>query len=132
MQMNGPEASGGAATSRTPAPTPAPSPSSSGPNAGPVGGIGPGPSAAPAQENGASVRISGFAFSPSTLTVKAGTTVTWTDDDAATHTVTDDAGGFDSGDLGTGKSFSRLFGQAGTFHYHCAIHPSMIGTVIVQ
>jgi plastocyanin len=61
-----------------------------------------------------------------------GTTVTWTNDDGVNHTVTSDQGAFDSGPLATGQTFSQTFNQAGTFTYHCTIHPSMQGTVVVQ
>jgi plastocyanin len=78
-----------------------------------------------------------FAFSPATLTIKAGTTVTWKNTTAASHTVTSDDGKtFDSG---TSKplaaqtgTFSFTFTSAGTFAYHCEIHPFMKATIIVQ
>jgi plastocyanin len=47
------------------------------------------------------------------------------------HTITADNGSWDSGSLGKGQSFSQVFTQAGTFTYHCAVHPSMKGTVVV-
>lgn len=80
-----------------------------------------------------SVTIQGFAFSPADVTVKKGTTVTWTNQDSATHTVTETDGmtGPDSGDLANGKSYSFTYDTVGTFKYHCAIHPSMTGTVTV-
>jgi plastocyanin len=78
------------------------------------------------------VAIANFAFSPTTLTVKAGTTVTWTNSDSATHTVTSDNGVFDSGSMANGKTYSFTFNQTGTFPYHCTFHPSMKATVIVQ
>ena len=79
------------------------------------------------------VTIQNFAFNPSNITVKKGTTVTWTNNDSTTHTVTetDSQTGPDSGDLSPGKSYSFTFNATGTFHYHCSIHPSMTGTVIV-
>ncbi|MFA5004271.1 MAG: cupredoxin family copper-binding protein [Candidatus Saccharimonadales bacterium] len=80
-----------------------------------------------------SVTIEGFAFSPADITVKKGSTVTWTNKDSATHTVTENDGqtGPDSGNLANGKSYSFTFATTGTFKYHCAIHPSMTGTVTV-
>ena len=78
-----------------------------------------------------------FAFSPAKLTIKAGTTVTWKNTTAAAHTVTSDDGkSFDSGTSNpitaqTG-TFSFTFTKAGTFAYHCAIHPFMKATIIVQ
>jgi plastocyanin len=78
------------------------------------------------------ITIQNFAFSPATLTVPVGTTVTWTNKDSAGHTVTSDTGAWsDSGTLDTGKSFSFTFKKAGKFTYHCAIHPSMTATIIV-
>lgn len=80
----------------------------------------------------AAVEIMDFTFSPETLTVAIGTTVTWTNHDSAIHTVTSLTGVFDSGTLSNGGSFSFTFTQVGTFEYHCSIHTSMKGTVIVQ
>lgn len=78
------------------------------------------------------VVIKNFAFSPNALRVKAGTKVTWTNDDVAGHSVTSDTGVFDSGVLSPGKSFERVFAQKGTFAYHCEPHPSMKATIIVE
>jgi plastocyanin len=77
------------------------------------------------------IDIQGFAFNPATLTIPVGTKVTWTNKDAATHTVTSDTGAFDSKDIANGASFSFTFSQAGTFAYHCAIHPRMVAAVTV-
>jgi plastocyanin len=77
-----------------------------------------------------------FAFSPASLTIKAGTTVTWKNNTTAPHTVTSDDGkSFDSGasnPIAPGGTFSFTFTTAGTFAYHCAIHPFMKATIIVQ
>jgi plastocyanin len=80
-----------------------------------------------------SVMIQNFAFSPADITVKKGTTVTWTNNDSATHTVTETDGktGPDSGDLAPSKTYSFTYNTAGTFAYHCSIHASMTGTVTV-
>jgi plastocyanin len=88
-------------------------------------------SSTPAATN--SVVIENFAFSPADITVKKGTTVSWTNKDSATHTVTENDGktGPDSGNLATGKSYSFTYNTVGTFKYHCAIHPNMVGTVTV-
>src|SRR5215469_9469262 len=82
--------------------------------------------------------IGTFTFSPATITVKAGTTVTWKNVTTAAHTVTSDDGGkaFDSGTSNpiaaqTG-TFSFTFKTPGTFTYHCSFHPFMKGTIIVQ
>ena len=79
-----------------------------------------------------------FTFSPATITIKAGTTVTWKNVTSVAHTVTSDDGGkaFDSGTSNpvaaqTG-TFTFTFKTPGTFAYHCSFHPFMKGTVIVQ
>lgn len=84
-----------------------------------------------AAQTGAAVSIVDFAFSPAWVEVPAGSTVWWTNYGAAPHTVTSDFGGFDSGTLGTGGGFSLYFDTAGTYTYHCAIHPGMTGGVVV-
>ena len=73
-----------------------------------------------------------FAFSPQTLSVTAGTTVTWTNRDSTTHFVASDTGVFNSGNLATNASFTYTFSNTGSYPYHCAIHPSMTGTIIVR
>jgi plastocyanin len=78
------------------------------------------------------VFIQGMAFNPGTITVTAGTTVTWTNKDAVTHTVTSTTNLFDSGSLGTNGTFSHTFATAGTFPYICKIHPYMTGSVTVN
>jgi len=78
------------------------------------------------------VLISGFAFVPATLTIKAGTSVTWTNKDAALHTATSTTTAFDSGDLAQNKSFTFKFTAAGTFPYICLYHTNMTGQIIVQ
>ena len=77
------------------------------------------------------VEIKNFTFSPSIAAVTKGGTVTWTNNDSVTHNLTS-PGNFDSGDLAPGQTFSHTFDEAGTFDYHCTIHPSMTGKVIVQ
>ena len=79
-----------------------------------------------------SVTIKDYAFSPATITVKVGTKVTWTNQDAVGHTVTADSGtGPDSQLIDQGQSYSYTFDKAGTYTYHCAPHPYMKGTVVV-
>jgi amicyanin len=78
-----------------------------------------------------------FAFSTASLTIKAGMTVTWKNTTAVPHTVTSDDGkSFDSGTANPiaaqSGTFSFTFSKAGTFAYHCAIHPFMKATIIVQ
>jgi len=82
----------------------------------------------------AAVTIQNFSFSPQVITVKVGTTITWTDKDSTAHTVTSVSGptSFNSGDLTpSGGTFKFTFTQAGTYSYHCMIHPSMTATVVV-
>ena len=81
--------------------------------------------------SGSSVAVVDFAFNPTALSVKAGTTVTWTNTGSTTHTVTADDGSFDSGDLSASGTFSQAFATAGTFTYHCKIHSSMKATITV-
>lgn len=78
------------------------------------------------------VFIQGMAFSPSTITVTAGTTVTWTNKDGVAHTVTSNTGSFDSGSINPNGTYSHMFSTAGTFPYKCTIHPTMTATVIVN
>lgn len=96
---------------------------------GPMGAMGSTTPSAPAAAN--HVTIAGFAFSPSTVTVGKGTTVTWTNNDQAPHTVTG-SGGLNSPTLGRGATYSFTFKSTGTFSYICTIHPSMHGTVVVK
>ena len=102
-----------------PAPTPKPAPTPPPP-----------PPPAPGVTTVTMTQGADFAFSPATLTVPLGTTVRWVNATSAPHTVT--AAGFDSGTIPAGGTYSRTFTQAGTFSYHCAFHPIMIGTIIVS
>jgi amicyanin len=77
------------------------------------------------------VHIKNFAFSPAAVTVKAGSTLVWTNDDSIQHDVTFDGGGIKSATLNHNDTFSHTFPTAGTYHYICSIHPFMHGTVIV-
>jgi plastocyanin len=76
------------------------------------------------------VTIANFAFSPSSLTVSRGTTVTWTNNDSAPHDVR--GGPLHSPTLNHGASYSYTFKSAGRFSYICTFHPSMHGTVTVR
>jgi len=84
------------------------------------------------------VTIQNFAFNPATLTIKAGTTVIWENKDSTTHDVTNDAKGtvaegqlFDI-DMEPGQSGNHTFAEAGEYPYHCNIHPSMTGKIVVE
>lgn len=78
-----------------------------------------------------SIEIQNFVFSPTTVRVKAGSTVTWTNRDQDAHTVTAMAGPFHSPTLNTGQSFRYTFTTPGRYHYLCTIHPFMTATVVV-
>jgi plastocyanin len=80
------------------------------------------------------VTIDNFSFSPGTLTVVVGTTITWTNRDDIPHTVvsTDDPRVFKSKVLDTDEKFSYTFSKAGVFPYFCSVHPKMTGKVVVQ
>ena len=79
-----------------------------------------------------SVTISGFAFGPSSVTVTAGDTVTWTNQDGVAHTATAGDVSFDPGNIAGGATATVTFSTAGTFAYACKIHPAMTGTVVVE
>ena len=72
------------------------------------------------------------AYSPDSVNVSVGGTVTWMNNDSTAHTSTSDASGWDSGVVAPGASFSRTFPTAGTFSYHCTLHTGMVGKVVVQ
>jgi plastocyanin len=79
------------------------------------------------------VEIDNFSFGPATITVPAGTTVTWTNNDDVPHVVTsDDNKMFKSKALDTDDHFSFTFTKPGTYKYYCAIHPKMTAKIVVQ
>ena len=78
------------------------------------------------------VKIDNFSFGPPTLTVAAGTTVTWTNRDDIPHTVVSTEGAFKSKAVDTDEKFSYTFAKPGTYSYFCSIHPKMTGKVVVQ
>jgi plastocyanin len=85
-----------------------------------------------AQASSPEVKIDNFSFGPATLTVTAGTTVTWTNRDDIPHTVVSDDKVFKSKVLDTDEKFSYTFTKPGTYSYFCSIHPKMTGKVVVQ
>lgn len=89
-------------------------------------------SAGGAAESTDKIDISDFKFDPETVTVKAGTEVTWTNSDDAAHTATADDSSFDTGDMDKGDSASVTFDKPGTFTYYCRFHAFMKATVEVQ
>jgi plastocyanin len=72
------------------------------------------------------------AFGSNPLTIAAGTTLTWQNEDNVAHTATSNTNVWNSGTINPGGSFSFTFTQAGNFPYRCTVHPNMVGTVIVQ
>jgi plastocyanin len=78
-----------------------------------------------------SATIQNVAFSPNTITIASGSTVTWTNRDGAAHTVTADDGSWGSSTLRQGGTYSHVFTSLGSYTYHCAIHPFMKGTLVV-
>ena len=120
----------GTGTTPTAAPTATPTPTIA-PTATPTANPTPTPTPTTASSSGNSVSIKNFSFTPNSLTVKVGTKVTWTNHDSVTHTVTANQGAFNSPVL-PGSSFSFTFTKAGTYAYHCMIHPYMMATIVVQ
>lgn len=86
---------------------------------------------APAADT-AAVKIDNFNFAPGALTVTAGTTVTWTNDDDSPHSVRERGGKFKSAALDTGDTFSQTFTAPGEYTYFCSIHPRMTGKIVVK
>lgn len=79
------------------------------------------------------IDIQDFTFSPGTLTISVGASVTWMNLDSAPHSIKSDSGSeLNSNLLGNGDSYSHTFTQAGTYEYHCGVHPMMKGKIIVQ
>jgi len=85
-----------------------------------------------AAEGSAIVMARDFMFAPTSLTVAAGSTVTWTNRDDEPHSVVSASGLFRSGALDTNESFSFRFDKPGTYRYTCSIHPRMVGTIVVR
>lgn len=84
------------------------------------------------QGEGGAVTIADFAFDPAEIEVAAGATITWTNEDSATHTVESDDETLMSDDLDNGATYEMTFDEPGTYQYVCGIHPNMEGTVIVK
>ena len=111
-------------SSAAPSPTPAPAPA-------------PDPAPAPSASTPVSIPLGAStlgnrAFAPDQVDIAVGGTVTWTNTDSITHTTTADQGSWDSGSVAPGGKFSSTYSTAGTFPYHCAIHPGMVGTITVR
>jgi amicyanin len=86
----------------------------------------------PARAADSKVRIANFTFNPPQITVKAGTTVTWTNEDDIPHTVTSTTRAFKSQALDTDQRYSFTFTTPGSYRYFCSLHPHMTGTIIVE
>jgi plastocyanin len=80
----------------------------------------------------ATVQIENFTFAPATLTVTAGTTVTWKNEDDSPHRIGDKNGTFKSAALDTDDTFSHTFAAPGEYPYICTIHPYMVGEIVVK
>jgi plastocyanin len=78
------------------------------------------------------IDIKGFAFNPDKVTIKAGTTVIWTNQDSNTHTVTGADGNWGSEYLAQGETFEFTFDKPGTYAYRCNIHRVMVGEIVVE
>jgi plastocyanin len=78
-----------------------------------------------------SVAIANFVYSPDPVHLRAGSSVTWTNNDSAPHTATDDAHAWDTGSLAQGQSATVRFDTPGTYTYHCTLHPTMMGRIVV-
>ncbi|MGZ4849568.1 MAG: plastocyanin/azurin family copper-binding protein [Halobacteriota archaeon] len=76
--------------------------------------------------------MSGLSFQPAALTVQRGASVTWRNDDSVAHHIVSDTNAFSSSVLNPGNTYTYQFSQAGSYPYHCSIHPFMTGTVTVQ
>jgi plastocyanin len=85
-----------------------------------------------AAQGAAAVTIDNFTFSPAPITVAAGTTVTWTNNDDIPHTVRAVDGSFHSKAMDTADSYSFTFAKPGVYSYFCSLHPKMVGKVVVK
>ena len=79
-----------------------------------------------------SAGMENFAFVPPEVTAAVGETITWTNSDAAPHTVTLDDGACDTGHIAQNASAGLVFDAAGTYPFHCTVHPNMKGTITIQ
>lgn len=78
------------------------------------------------------ITMSNMRYSVGSLTVKAGATVTWVNDDEMSHTVTSDNGTFNSGNLKKGDTYKYTFNDIGTYPYHCGLHTEMKANIVVN
>jgi plastocyanin len=85
-----------------------------------------------AEPGDAAIQINNYVYGPKVITVKVGTTVTWTNHDYVPHTVISTTERFRSSVFFTNDNFSFTFTKPGTYEYYCTIHPKMTGTVVVE
>ena len=91
-----------------------------------------GPAMAARSAAGSQIEIKEHKYSPATLTVPVGTTVTWINHDDDVHTVTSSAQAFTSRGIDTDETFTYKFTKAGTYAYFCTLHPLMTATIVVK
>jgi plastocyanin len=84
------------------------------------------------REDRADISIKDRAYSPTTLRVKKGESVTWKNNDNVDHTVNAEDGSFASGTIKSGKTYKHTFKKAGRYPYSCQLHPRMKGTIVVE
>jgi len=98
-----------------------------------VAGCGGGQDSTSAASRSPTVNISDYTYGPKTLTIPAGSEVTFENEDTTAHTATSkQSGAFDTDSIAPGKSATITFGEPGTFVYYCLFHPFMKGTVKVE
>jgi plastocyanin len=85
-----------------------------------------------ATQQAATVAIDNFVFSPMTVEVQRGTTVTWVNKDDIPHVVASTAGKFRSRAIDTDGTFTFTFSEPGTYEYYCSVHPKMVGKIVVK
>jgi plastocyanin len=125
----GDEDEGGTATTTTTETATGAAPEEAGQTAPEAGRNAPAPSGEAVRAE--KVEIVEFTYDPDPVTIQVGGKVTWLNQDPAPHTATADDGSFDTGTLEQGKLRSETFKEAGSFPYHCTIHPQMTGTIEV-
>jgi plastocyanin len=119
---------GGTAAPAATAPSAAPAASEPAASAPAAGGGG---CSASSDAAAVSVQIANFAFDPPEVTAKVGETIGWTNGDSTAHTATTDDGGCDTGNIAQNATAGLVFDAAGTYAYHCKIHPNMTGTITI-
>jgi plastocyanin len=123
----------GGGTSATPAPEASgPAPAASEPAASEPAAGGGGTCTAGEEAGTVQVTIEGFAYSPGTITASVGDVIAFTNKDAASHTATLDDGACDTGGISADGTKSLTFSAAGSYPFHCSIHPDMKGTIEVS